>query len=62
MHIIQTPKVSSSRHAAYHATESYSGTYCVVGNHYMYMRDVEHLVQSESVTGCDIYNGWWDNP
>jgi hypothetical protein len=60
MHMLQTAKTSSYRHAAFHATESYGGTYCVVGNHYMYIRGVEHFVQSESVTDCNIYDGWWD--
>jgi len=60
MHVLKTEKTRSWRHAAYHATESYGGSYCVVGNHYMYVRGVEHLVQSESVTDCSIYNGWWD--
>lgn len=59
-HIVETPKNSSWRHAAYHATESYNGTYCVVGNHYMYIRGIEHLIQSESVIDCNIYDGWWD--
>lgn len=59
-HIVQTVKSSSWRHAAYHPTESYSGTYCVVGNHFMYIKGVEHLIQSESVTDCNIYDGWWD--
>ena len=60
MHLVQTQKASSWRHAAYHPTESYGGTYCVVGTHFMYINGVEHLVQSESVTDCNIYDGWWD--
>ena len=60
MHVVKTEKRNGWRHAAYHATESYGGTYCVVGNHYMYKKGVEHLVQSDSVIDCNIYNGWWD--
>lgn len=60
MHEINTGKSDSWRHAAYHPTESYGGTYCVVGNHYMYKKGVEHLIQSESVNDCAIYDGWWD--
>ena len=60
MHLLKTNKIDAWRHAAYHATESYGGTYSVVGNHFMYIRGVEHFVQSESVTTCDIYDGWWD--
>ena len=60
MHLVETPKTMSWRHAALHATESYDGTYCVVGNHYMYIRDKEYFVQSESVIDCAIYDGWWD--
>lgn len=60
MHFIDTDKNYGMRHAAYHSAESYGGTYCVVGNHYMYVKGSERLVQSESVLDCDIYDGWWD--
>ncbi len=60
MHTLKTEKSNSWRHAALHATESYGGTYCVVGSHFMYMKGVEHLIQSESVQDCSIYDGWWD--
>ena len=59
-HTLKSNKVKSYRHAALHAKESYGGSYCVVGDHFMYIRGVEHLVQSESVNDCAIYDGWWD--
>lgn len=60
MHEMRSPRAISWRHIVYHPTESYGGDYCVVGNHFMYYRGVEHFVQSETEYNCAIYDGWWD--
>ncbi|MBA2651477.1 MAG: hypothetical protein H0U73_04315 [Tatlockia sp.] len=59
-HYILTSKTSSTRHAAYHATESYYGDYSVTGYHYMYVNGQERCVQITGTTNCSQYDGWWD--
>ncbi len=59
-HDLNTGKEFSWRHAAYHATESYGGSYSSVGLHYMYVNGKETLVTYTKAYDCAIYDGWWD--
>ena len=60
IHIIETPPEFTWRSAATHWGEGGSG-WKVHGLHWRHYTDGRyHLEQSEWVTNCSTYDGWWD--
>ena len=62
-HILKTPKETTWRSAAYHATEAYSSRgdkWWVNGFHFYYPNYKEVLDVMTSAGDCSIYDGWWE--